>query len=136
VSPRASKPWLRASVAVACVLAQLAGVAHLLLVRHATCAEHGEIVHLDATHGDAGEDAPTGHAALRAADGLGEAHEHDHCVVASGRRAVAGKHDETRGVQPPDPPSLHPQRVDRSVSTPSALAVYLVAPKCSPPIWL
>ena len=65
---------------------QLSSFTHLLLVRHATCPEHGELVHLE---------QPTTRLAPRAVDDAEPYvalaaevadHDHDHCLVCSARR--------------------------------------------------
>jgi hypothetical protein len=68
-------------VALACGVAQLSVFAHLALVRHATCPEHGDLVHVEGDapaalhHHDA---APDANASLT---GVESEHVHDHCAV-------------------------------------------------------
>jgi len=75
---RARLRWLALSLALLCGGGPLASVVHLLLVRHVTCVEHGELI-------DADGKAPARRAAsepgLEVADGGAPAHDHDHCVV-------------------------------------------------------
>lgn len=124
--------------ALACVVTQLAAFAHFALVRHATCPQHGELIHVEA---DAAAVRPSPHlapepgqdaAALHAGDAA-DAHDHDHCVVAvTGREKV---------LQPfvylQTSPSMH--RVVASPRGPPvvlahvAVALLSVAPKNSPP---
>jgi hypothetical protein len=77
------------ALAALCLLAQLASFAHLGLVRHVTCPEHGELVHADA-------DAPAGsvwqersQSALPSYGAVPtetSAHGHDHCLCTTVRR--------------------------------------------------
>jgi hypothetical protein len=60
-SPLGMPRWLIAAVAPVCIAAQLIVFAHMLLVRHSTCPEHGELI-----HGEADAHASQGHAAKAA----------------------------------------------------------------------
>src|SRR5262245_46745026 len=65
--------WLAVAIA-----APLASSAHLALVRHVTCAEHGELVEIGAPDGAQAKHAPeTRLGALADAD----SHGHDHCAA-------------------------------------------------------
>ena len=124
---------LMASLALLCLACQATTFAHLLLVTHAACAEHGELI-------DARSDAsvvtvpatPIADAALLATAGAPQSHTHDHCAV------VATRRDDVRENQPavllinragPDQPS-------RPVAEVPAAAIRLldIAPKSSPPV--
>lgn len=66
---------------------QLSSIAHMLLVPHAICREHGAIVHVsrDTVHGTARDDVRQ--AAYHDADGGGESDDHEHCLCDAVRRA-------------------------------------------------
>lgn len=74
-------------LALLCAAGQLAGVAHLTLVRHQACPQHGDLLHGDAAHGvHAAPQAQSDHAAFRAAAAIDGRDEHDHCSVPCERR--------------------------------------------------
>jgi hypothetical protein len=116
------------------LLAQGTQLGHMLLVEHAICAEHGELV-----HGEAHQavepwalDAAAGQSmALRPGFAAEQAHAHEHCGTASERRdAVASAALTPLGlvrldliVAPPAELSPHPR----------PRAQLSLAPKTSPP---
>lgn len=76
-------------VALLCAIGQLAAASHLVLVRHAACPEHGDLLHGGAVHGQRHSGADQGSPAFRAgAVGDGD-EEHDHCSLACDRRKLA-----------------------------------------------
>jgi hypothetical protein len=113
------------------------GHVHMLLVQHATCPEHGEMVHADAggislpraSSHDAANRPPT---AASSPDLESESHEHDHCLLASARKVEVA----LRFVGPalsasgPSTPQLHHWRT--IVQPP--IALHVLAPKNSPPV--
>ncbi len=107
---------------------QLAGFAHLVLVPHVTCPEHGELMHAEAAPA-----APTlaGGPARAWLNRGARAHGHDHCLAFSSRRedVLAAAGPAAPEVQAPAPHSAPPAR------TPFAppLALLRLAPKGSPP---
>lgn len=117
--------------AIVALAAYLGGLAHLVVVRHATCPRHGEVVH--AGPGGMPEarvvelDVAAGQAAAAAES------PDDHCpVVASSRRYAAGLRPAgvvalapllAGDLAPPVTPSL----------TPASERLLLLAPKTSPP---
>jgi len=118
-----------ALTALAFVLASLFGILHEAATAHARCAEHGELIHRDATV--ASTEGPTNAATL------GELRTeaipgHEHCSLTSATR-------ESRLV--PRPPAIAPAPVASSAvvaATPRAVparggALYRTAPKTSPP---
>ena len=127
--PRARSP-LAVLVGLACLMSHLGGLLHLILVPHATCAEHGETSHLvpdttphaDEARGDGwqlGTDAqPEG--------------EDDHCLtVALTRAEAASLHAPADAV-----PVVH--ALARPVAVPAQqpacpLPLLAFAPKTSPP---
>lgn len=121
-------------IAVLCVAAQLFGLAHMVVVEHERCAEHGELVHGDG-HAPGAVAAPiarvTTTAASRAlpawpdeADG-----DHEHCLSATERRDLRAARVEapvlvrSAGLQ-----AIHP-----AGTVAIARALYRTAPKTSPP---
>jgi hypothetical protein len=103
--PKFATPWVALGLAIVCVGGQLSGFAHLLLIRHATCSEHGELIHADevgqggrhaterADPATKSSDEPGAPAYVAGtADSTG-AHGHDHCPIAAHQRhqsALAG----------------------------------------------
>jgi hypothetical protein len=78
---RGAALWL---AALACLVGQGSSLAHLILIRHTTCAEHDALVHTSAPAAG-GQVAPRG-AAASAVPAEEAAHEDEHCLVASCRR--------------------------------------------------
>ena len=118
-------------VALMGLLGQTSTLVHRTLVQHATCAEHGESVHVSAP----ARPLPALAATAAAQPGLtgtvaDEADQHEHCAAADSRAAA---------------PRLAPDRAFEAVpaqtfallSTEAGLrpsvASYLIAPKTSPP---
>lgn len=110
----------------------MAGLAHLLAVRHERCAEHGEVVHAGAEP-SAHELAATHDerlASVRSAAGEAEHDDHEHCQAVSDRGATgaAGSPalacaDVTAG-----------DSIAVAHAAPArACALYRLAPKISPP---
>jgi len=129
---KASRAFRLGVGALASILAcsQLGGAAHFLLVRHETCPEHGELLHSQvrsATHHAVSGRAP---GVSNSEEGTG-ALEHEHCSVFHHQRARAVETPASRPVAllAPAAPSAVP--VSRPVTF--AIALYLVAPKNSPP---
>lgn len=138
-------------VALLFVVGQLASFHHAATVQHVRCAEHGELVDVDA-HGagdaegtafSAGASesrraaAPataTDHAAMaQAADASGRGHAHEHCTVGPKRGADTSL--SLRGAAIARlPQSQPPPPVITARSTAPRIAVVLFAPKNSPPV--
>jgi len=124
--------WFAASLALVLIAGQGASLAHLAVVRHGYCAEHGELVDLGAEAPAGLPTAPTDatdHVDSLPASGAG-GHEHEHCAVMGHRRdAILGEHVGT---------ALAPQACGepvRSAGAPvvSASPIFRLAPKQSPP---
>ncbi len=130
--------WMRhclAVVAWVCLVTQLSGVMHFLLVEHARCAEHGELIHGHVQHAERETDAHPGTVApsshLFVPAGRSEEHDHDHCLVASEKReAIATTPTLLSG-----PSAGEDSAVVADVSHELVLVarVYAFAPKTSPP---
>lgn len=89
---RAATSWLRVVatlVALLLTLSSLGQVAHFLLVPHAICAEHGELLELSEQDSHAGAERADGSKEARVSTAPTPA-EHDHCqVLARGQRELA-----------------------------------------------
>jgi uncharacterized Zn-binding protein involved in type VI secretion len=120
-------------LAVVALVGQLASFAHLVLVRHVTCAEHGELVEIGRDHSTP---AVRSHRLAVATVGdasATETHGHEHCLLAPMRRdrLVAGapvafdvaRLDAHRTIDP-----------ERDVAVFQSVAVIVFAPKNSPPV--
>lgn len=122
-------------VATFCLLGQLSTLAHNILVRHATCAEHGELVHQSTAPGATKAiSAARRDVAVRAsaADDQAEGHGHEHCLVLAHGRGHVGLDGASAPatVEPPEYQAVAP------VAAPARAAshtVYRLAPKTSPP---
>lgn len=130
---RPSALW--ASWAVLCLATQLSSMAHLALVEHVRCTQHGEWIH-------AGDEHVRGHvehstsesdasAIAPVADAHADDHQHDHCLASSERRKLAMLLPQLAELQPPRPalPTTAAPRATHLV----AQAVHTLAPKTSPP---
>jgi hypothetical protein len=124
-----------AALAALCLLGPILGYAHMLLVAHARCPEHGELLHLDApavSEPVASSENPTREPAVAPESDLAsETHDHDHCVVTSARKTQAA----VRSAGPLLVVGDHPpqQLADDGAVTRPPVALYVLAPKNSPP---
>ena len=128
-----------AALAALCLLGPILGYAHLVVVAHARCAEHGELLHVAANdvesprvEADDPAYAPAYEATLFSEQSEETAsHDHDHCLATSTRKADApvGSTGPTLAASEP-PPTL---QLDGQPVDPSPLARYVLAPKNSPP---
>jgi len=128
-------PRARASSALGaylCLAAQLLGLAHVLLVRHATCPSHGEVTHgVAASSPAASSDQPLA-VTVRGAGPTIE-HQDEHCLLfLARRRDLAGLTPESAPALAPLPPATAAATVGATALVP-ALAVLRLAPKTSPP---
>jgi hypothetical protein len=129
IAPLAWRGWVVLG-ALFCLAGQAARLGHLVLVRHASCAEHDALVHAPPA-ADAPL-APDHRQALVGALPAERPHEDDHCwAVGLGRKdvlltAVDPGHDPT--------PAGPPAALQRPAAPPPAsLPLLLLAPKSSPP---
>jgi len=114
------------------VVGQLASSMHLLLVPHALCPIHGELIHAEGARRHPAVSPPAGRLpALRFLE-IAEAHHgHEHCVLAGSRRAWAVPE---RSAASAAPPSDSGQRSSVASAQPSpGIALHRLAPKQSPP---
>lgn len=128
---RSGAAW---AVAAILAMAQLAGAAHMLLVRHAVCPIDGELVHPGRAVGS--EPAPAldlsrpgiASSTLAWAD-----QDHPHCGVADHRRESAVLRAPVEQVRVPPPATLAPPLPTLGRRA-SLLPPYRLAPKQSPPV--
>jgi hypothetical protein len=122
-----------ALLAVVALAGQLASFAHLVVVRHVTCAEHGEMIEVGSAATSAAVTPHETPPAMRAAASPSAAHAHEHCLISPMRRDRIAATALT---------SADPARVDTSATTAVAgdravappIAAIVLAPKSSPPI--
>lgn len=116
-------------VAVVCLLGQASTLAHRFLVQHATCAEHGDSVHVAAAGSALPGASFAREAGLRAAL-VDEGDQHEHCAAADSRASAP------RLTPDPACEQVH-SRCVALLATEAGLRVavppYLIAPKTSPP---
>jgi len=121
-----------AALAALFAVGQLAGFLHLVTVRHQRCAEHGEVVDVQARRSPSVAARDDQRARLDAAEPGDRDHRHEHCALAPQRRDEAALLPQQAPLAQP-PPCLAQSPVP--VETPPALghALYRLAPKTSPP---
>jgi hypothetical protein len=122
---------LSALGAYLCLGAQLLGLVHVLVVRHATCPTHGEVTHGVATPASLA-DVPLART-VRGAPSAALEHRDDHCLLfVARRRELAGL---APGAEQAAPLLPTPTRAGDpgEITPPPALAVLRLAPKTSPP---
>jgi hypothetical protein len=128
-------PVALAWVALVCALGHLGGALHFALVEHVVCIEHGALVHVDAEHDHGGEasGAPghlDGWAARPAHDA--DAHEHDHCPLATEDRVGGIRVVSAQGNALDLPAVALLSGLDEAGFPPTG-TLYGLAPKTSPP---
>jgi hypothetical protein len=137
-TPRASLARVcTLSLVALCLTTQLSGFAHLALVPHVACAEHGELVEADGRRQAATPSGVASNVEVAAVSSEPRvepsgSHAHDHCICTAVRRTPArvsraSAGPELRAVRPP---SL---LATREIPSAPALAPLDVAPKSSPP---
>jgi hypothetical protein len=136
---RGATPYMAPFLALLCLLGQLSSATHLLLVRHSTCPEHGELI--DTTSRGSNSPAASASAAtaavtaampaVTAGPDLPAGHGHDHCAILSHQRQQIALHALQHSVDAPPPPL--PVRVVVATRPVFAGTLYLLAPKNSPP---
>jgi hypothetical protein len=134
----ATKRALTIVVAVFSLLAQATSFAHLLLVRHEVCLEHGELIHASEADGEhllrVPRDRGTQYAIVEAGVTAEVRHAHDHCDALSERR-------KSPFYLPPRlsgalPPAASVLMMGGAEAPPRlyGAALLLLAPKNSPPV--
>lgn len=119
-------PFTSTAVAMLLLLAQVAGLLHLLLVPHSRCAAHGEMVEGPGhVHAVVDGDGPSFEAAV-------SADEHDHCLLLALASTSIGCEASDSG--------LVLFNGEHQPATPDAAifgwgsALFRLAPKTSPPV--
>jgi hypothetical protein len=126
---------LACALACGAVVAQLTGFAHLALVPHSVCAEHGELIHSE--HGSSAVPSPApvaaGQALVSAAHQSEGAHSHDHCasVAARRERAVPARSITVTVCASAE---LQSFALVSGLGPTAVKPVFGYAPKCSPPV--
>ena len=123
--------WLAAAtVALLACLAFVAQLAHLTVIKHAVCAQHGQMVHVAPGEPSIAPSATDASGDPAAFAGDGQAHFHGHCsAVAQSEALLAG---------PPPAPltvlswALFAPSAPVALALPSSDLLHL-APKTSPP---
>jgi hypothetical protein len=122
-------------VALLLAASSLSQVAHFVLVQHAICAEHGELLELDErpAHAAASHEHKAG-SQLQARVSSTEASGHDHCQILA-------RSQKQPGLPPAPAPSIAPAAASStscSIASTSGVVTTLprlaVAPKTSPPL--
>lgn len=123
------------ALAALCLLGPILSYAHMLLVAHARCPEHGELLHVEAPGAvqlGARTEAAGGLSVIGSAERLSsESHAHDHCVVASARKAETVL--ESAGAIAVIEPAGSPGGGDERRAGSAPVPLYVLAPKNSPP---
>jgi hypothetical protein len=127
-----------ALVAWLLVASDLLGYAHQAAEVHAVCAEHGELVHADATHGESIPELRDIAPDAEVADAPGVPHDDEH-GVADHCRACAAAHDPVTVAVTERAPELAVRMASPVVTAPVTSdvprpALYRAAPKTSPPV--
>ncbi len=136
--PRASYVYARRpvfAVLVLFVIGSIASSLHMALVRHAVCAEHGEVVHVaPAAPGPACDSALHEHNSFRWSSTPGDSgDEHDHCPVAVQARERDVAWTPARVVVERHCPLLVRTCAPNHAPVPTLSRLFL-APKHSPPV--
>lgn len=126
---------IAASVAALLLLSSpLSEALHTVLVPHAICAEHGEVVHLQGVRGAVSDPSATDANPRFESDGVAAESGHEHCpvVAASSRNSTARGNAEALLL----PAVLDSEctRLDVAARPDSSLELVLLAPKTSPPL--
>jgi hypothetical protein len=121
---------LGGAVALAAMLSQVAGFAHLAFTRHVTCAEHGDLIEAgEAPAASAAQDQAHSRLAI---NGDGATHGHDHCLLAPQRRDRTTQSFTRTLVATAELPFM--ARFVDAVGPPPTIQLILLAPKNSPPL--
>ena len=122
------------------VASQLLGAAHLSLVPHLICPEHGELIHVREAEigtGVAARQTVDGEQfrgkSFRGTPGSAALDAHDHCLLSilrSGQLVLP----KARGALVAPGTGISPFIVREAPARPSGIAIVLFAPKNSPPV--
>jgi hypothetical protein len=115
------------------VAAQLSSFAHLLLVKHALCPEHGELIHAGERADVRAQRAPgSGTAVLARESGAAAALDHAHCPLAVQRRERVALLARVALVSVP-PAVAEAVLCSRPLPSATLCELFRLAPKGSPP---
>jgi hypothetical protein len=119
--------------ALLCLVAQVAGVAHLGLVAHVRCVEHDALVHTNTAGSHTQPAAPEHASTAQGIPGDVEGHGDDHCLAAALRREQVLASAPVAAAA--SAPVISPARpaVALAVTPPAPIALLSLAPKSSPP---
>lgn len=126
---------IAASVAALLLLSSpLSEALHTVLVPHAICAEHGEVIHLQGARAGTRDPSATDQNPRFDTNGVAAESGHEHCpvVAASSRRAAA--RPNTESLLLPAAASSDVARLKVATHPDSSLELVLLAPKTSPPL--
>ena len=126
------RPSLTLLTAVALLVGHLSSVAHLLLVEHQRCPEHGELIHTTRAPARPASAGP-GHGvqAVAAAGNAVDGHNDDHCLACATENPTAGAARASARPLILSVQGKAPSAFDRL--TPSRTYILRLAPKTSPP---
>ncbi len=117
---------MSALLALVFVGSQLAQLAHLVVVPHAVCPEHGHVVH----GSEAGAESPSDGLSLGAAQ---VEHDHDTCLLQAVPRQTGLVSGAAAGSPPPTPAAATPEPLIPVLATRATEGLYRLAPKQGPP---
>jgi hypothetical protein len=127
---------LALAAAASCLLGHGTNLAHFLFVRHAICAEHGDLVHA----GEASQHGTAAHPelaiaapALQAMPTSEPAHGDEHCAIVSDRREHALR-ASSQALHAPALTDAALSAAGREASRGAPIPIFLLAPKSSPPV--
>jgi hypothetical protein len=127
---------LRPVVASLCLLAQVLGLVHLVLVQHARCLEHDALVHSEPAQAASDRGQAPQPRSTRTIDRRtpgSAAHADDHCLAAGFRRLdLANLRAEAAPAAAP-PRGIAAQPHPDRLEPPAPVALLHLAPKSSPP---
>ena len=136
---RLASRLLAGIVALVCLGAQFSSFAHLLLVHHSVCWEHGDLIHDEPSVAPDG--SPRSVLAARAQRGpaleasalVKGAHEHEHCAALTERRDRVASCPPATSLPAPPAREHEALGVAPDLQSFSGIPLILLAPKNSPP---
>jgi hypothetical protein len=120
-------------LAVLALAGQLGSFAHLVLVQHVSCADHGELIEVAPQNAIVAARTELSGPAVRASATSDPLHGHDHCTLSPLRRDHLHRIGQSSHALAPLE-SASPPAHGRIVVTAPKLALFLLAPKNSPPV--
>jgi hypothetical protein len=107
---------------------------HTVFVPHAICAEHGEVVHVQAAHEAFNGPRATDSAPSLGTDGVAPEAGHEHCPVVAASSRRTAQRGNAEALLLPAAIANDEARIDRVVRPSTSIGLVLLAPKTSPPI--